>query len=132
MPLTREKMFSKKNIIVIAILAVMLMGSVVLSAATANVCVTTNGNGTGYVSMVSLEIRHTTYDNVSYETGENDVPLPIMDNTAYMACAYGVSDNHCETDNDSAFFTPGSGTIRLELDINGYEYLDPPTDPISR
>ena len=129
MPLTREKMFSKKNIIVIAIMAIMLMGSVVLSAGIAQV--STNGNGKGYIMLQEMNGPGNFCKNVVYEKGENYFYVPTEPNKKYWVTAYGISDENYETDVDYSFFLSGARKAYLELDIDGFFYYDP-TQPSAR
>jgi hypothetical protein len=123
-------MINRKNIIVIAIMAIMLMGSVVLSAATYEVYVTSNYPGYGWIELQTAEGGSYGHVDVSYTNGTIHCQLSAPDGVGVKAVAWGTNGlpvGLLSTDSDWEWATPWSNTY-LELDLAPYKPYDP-TDP---
>ena len=123
-------MINRKNIIVIAIMAIMLMGSVFLSAATYEVYVTSNYPGYGWIQLQSPTGEVYQTKNVTYINGMIHEQMEYYDEVGVKVVAWGTNGlpgGLISTDLDWEWATPWSNTY-LELDLAPYKPYDP-TDP---
>ena len=129
-------MFSKKNIIVIAIMAVMLMGSVVLSAYTYDIYVNANYTGIGIVKIENTGGQIAASRYVAYEVGINHIQFELPEGLgrSYMAIAEGCNllpGPLYKYDSDFEFVGPGGDTVYLRLDLAPGLTADP-DQPINK
>ncbi len=107
-------MFTKKNMIVIALIAIFVMGSVALNAAYYYVHVTSNHSGTGYVWLEDCFGNEYDRTGVTYVNGTINITLNAPDEVGVDAHAEGTNGNIY--DHDWHWAQPFYHTY-LELDL---------------